>query len=96
MESGSPLFVLMIVAIVVGGWLVNNLIRARHGYSISDDWGRNISKEDPDGPRKIALLTGENERMAGQISRLEERISVLERIATDRGNRLSDEIERLR
>jgi hypothetical protein len=42
------------------------------------------------------LLTGENERLHGQVSRLEERIAVLERIATDAPTRLSAEIENLR
>jgi hypothetical protein len=33
---------------------------------------------------------------ASQVERLEQRVRVLERIATDRGSDLSDEIERLR
>ena len=46
--------------------------------------------------RKIALLSSENERLTGQISRLEERIAVLERIATDPAERTAREIEALR
>jgi hypothetical protein len=91
-----PFLVLAIVTIALAAWLLNNLIRARHGYSVSDDWGRNIGKGDLDADRQIALLTSENGRLAEQVGRLEERISVLERIATDRANRLSDEIEALR
>jgi hypothetical protein len=45
---------------------------------------------------KISLLTSENETLGNKISRLEERIAVLERIATDKSTRLADEIERLR
>jgi hypothetical protein len=96
MDFNGPIFVIAIVTLSIGGWLINNWIRARHGFSISDDWGRNITKTDVDAGRRIDLLSNENERLSGQVSRLEERISVLERIATDRGNRLSDEIERLR
>jgi hypothetical protein len=91
-----PFLVLAIVTIALAAWLLNNLIRARHGYSVSDDWGRNIGKDDLDADRQIALLTSENGRLAEQVGRLEERISVLERIATDRATRLSDEIEALR
>jgi hypothetical protein len=91
-----PFLVLAVVTIALAAWLLNNLIRARHGYPVSDDWGRNIAKDDLDADRKIALLTSENGRLAEQVGRLEERISVLERIATDRGSRLSDEIEALR
>ena len=50
----------------------------------------------PDAARKIELLTNENERLNGQVSRLEERIAVLERIATDPAERTAREIEQLR
>lgn len=96
MDWDGPFFVLTIVAVSIGGWLINNWIRARHGYSISDDWGRNISRGDPDGDRKVRLLTSENERLTGQVSRLEERIAVLERIATDPAARTAREIDSLR
>jgi hypothetical protein len=49
-----------------------------------------------DGKRQVDLLSSENERLSGQILRLEERIAVLERIATDQPSRLSAEIENLR
>lgn len=92
----GPFFVIALVAICMTAWVLNNLIRARHGYSISDDWGRNIERADPDAQRHIRLLTGESERLAGQVGRLEERIAVLERIATDPGVRTAREIEALR
>lgn len=46
--------------------------------------------------RKTELLSQENEGMKGQILRLEERLSVMERITTDSHMNLSNEIERLR
>jgi hypothetical protein len=96
MHFGGPPFVIAIVLIATGAWLINNWIRARHGYSISDDWGRNIGKETPEAARKVELLTGENERLAGMVTRLEGRIAVLERIATDPATRTAHEIEQLR
>ena len=92
----GPWFVLSIIAISLTAWVVNNFIRARHGYSISDDWGRNIERSDPQAERHLQLLTSENERLAGQVSQLEERIAVLERIATDPAERTAREIEALR
>ena len=41
-------------------------------------------------------MVDENERLVGQVSRLEERIAVLERIATDPAERTAREIDRLR
>ncbi|KQN93620.1 hypothetical protein ASE95_01395 [Sphingomonas sp. Leaf231] len=92
----GPWFALAFVMIAMTGWVLNNLIRARHGYSISDDWGRNIERSDPDAGRNLRLLTGENERLTAQVGRLEERIAVLERIATDPAERTAREIEALR
>jgi hypothetical protein len=96
MEWGGPNFVLAIIAISTIGWVATSWIRARHGYPVEGEWGGSVSKSDPDADRKIALLSSENERLAGQVSRLEERIAVLERIATDAPSRLTAEIERLK
>lgn len=92
----GPWFIVAIVAISIGGWLFNNWIRARHGYPLEDEWGGKSSKALPEDNRQIALLASENEALTGKISRLEERVAVLERIATDKSSRLSEEIERLR
>ncbi len=46
--------------------------------------------------RQTELLVNENEAMRGQILRLEDRLSVMERIATDSSLNLGREIERLR
>ena len=46
--------------------------------------------------RQTELLVNENEHMSGQMGRLEERLSVMERITTDQHMSLNQEIERLR
>jgi hypothetical protein len=46
--------------------------------------------------RQTELLISENEAVRGQVIRLEERLSVMERIATDSSLNLGREIERLR
>jgi hypothetical protein len=89
-------FIVGIVLVCTVGWLVNNWIRARHGYALEDEWGGKTEKIDVDGDRKIALLSNENEALNGKIGHLEERITVLERIVTDKAGRLSEEIENLR
>lgn len=96
MSWGGPTFVIAMIAIFYGGWILNNWIRARHGYPLEDEWGGKSEKGLPDSERKIGLLTSENEALQGKISRLEERVAVLERIATDKGTRLAAEIESLR
>jgi predicted nucleic acid-binding Zn-ribbon protein len=96
MDWGGPDFVIAIIAISTFGWLASSWIRAKHGYPLENEWSGITSKEGPAAERKIELLTNENERLTGQISRLEERLSVLERIATDPAERTAREIENLR
>ncbi len=97
MEWGGPFFVIAIVAISTFGWLASTWIRARHGYPIENEWTGMVDKSSgPDAARKIELLSNENDRLKGQVGRLEERLAVLERIATDPAERTAREIEQLR
>lgn len=96
MSWNGPGFVIAIIAISTLGWLVSTWIRAKHGYPIENEWSGTTNKADPAADRKIELLTNENERLTGQIGRLEERIAVLERIATDPAERTAREIDSLR
>lgn len=92
----GPNFILAIIAISTVGWVVTTWIRARHGYPVESEWGKAVERSGPDAERNLHLLTSENERLHGQIGRLEERLSVLERIATDPAERTAREIEALR
>jgi hypothetical protein len=96
MSWGGPGFVIAIIAISTAGWLISTWIRAKHGYPIENEWKGIATKGDPGADRKVELLANENERLTGQISRLEERIAVLERIATDPAERTAREIDSLR
>lgn len=96
MNIGSPAFIVAIIAICTAGWILNNWIRARHGYPLENEWGGQTAKIDVDADRKIMLLSDENESLNGKIGHLEERVAVLERIVTDKAGRLSEEIENLR
>ena len=89
-------FVIALIALSYFGWVATSWIRARHGYPVEGEWGGTVTKSDPDAARTIALLSSENDRLTGQVSRLEERIAVLERIATEAPSRLTAEIERLK
>lgn len=94
---GGNGFVVAIILISTMGWVITSWIRAKHGYPVSDEWGGAVGKQDgPDAGRQIELLSTENEGLKGQVSRLEERIAVLERIATDPAERTAREIENLR
>ena len=92
----GSVFVLAIIAMSMIAWVITTAIRAKHGYPITDDWGGRVARGDLDDTRKVELLTAENGRLSGQIGRLEERLAVLERIATDPATRTAREIDALR
>lgn len=94
MEFGGPIFVIAIVAISTIGWVMTTAIRARHGYPVEGEWGGVIHRHGQDDATKA--LTAENEQLKATVGRLEERLKVLERIATDPSRQLADEIDNLR
>ncbi len=91
--------ILVPVAAIIGGpiaWVATTWIRARHGYPVETEKSALIDRNGVLADnRKIELLMSENDKLRGTIGRLEERVSVLERIATDKPGRLSDEIAAL-
>ena len=100
MHDLSFLVPIGIVSAIMARGAFTTWVKARHGYPLESrrrDRNRAYPADaGPDGERKIALLSNENERLHGQVSRLEERIAVLERIATDPAERTAREIDALR
>jgi len=93
MNWGSPEFVILIVGISTVGWVVNNWIRARHGYPLEDEWG---GKTAPVDDKASKALIAENAELRGQLAKVGERLQVLERIATDSSVGVAAQIEALR
>ena len=81
-----------IVAIAATAWVIVTLARLRGGH-------RRTGADAPAGiadAQENARLAHENETYRLTIKRLEERMAVLERIATDPAERTAREIEQLR
>ena len=96
MDWSGPGFVLAIIAISTGGWLISSWIRAKHGYPLENEWCGTSHKRDAEADEATKALVAENKQLKATVGRLEERLKVLERIATDQPDRLSREIEQLR
>lgn len=88
-EGGTADFIVIMSAMVLFAWLLNGLIKSWRTGGIQ-------SGETLETVREVKLLTSENAGLKAQVMRLEERISVLERIATDPARRTAREIEELR
>ena len=95
MDYGGPSFVITIIALSLAAWVLITFIKARHGYPIEDDNGKPILPVRRD-TEETKALANENKVLKETVSRLEERLKVLERIATDPSRRLSDDIDNLR
>ena len=89
----GPIFVIAIIAVSVGGWLVNNWIRAKHGYPLEDEWGGKTERSDS---QANAELKRENAALRGELKTVHDRVAVLERIVTDKGYAVAEQIEALR
>ena len=83
---GTFEFIIAIILLSSLGGFLNNWMRAKHGYPITDDMGNEIRREE--GTRA--------EAHEARIEALEKRIRVLERIVTDRGAETAEQIEALR
>lgn len=103
MISGGQEFVLIIIGMGTIAGVMKASIAARHGQPM---WGppswkqreraarRGYSLEDNSG--EVDTLRSENKRLTDQVETMQDRLIVLERIVTDRGYGLADEIEALR
>ncbi len=93
MNWAGPDFVIALVAISTGGWLLNNWIRARHGYALEDEWGGKTARAET---QANAALKAENADLREQLNHFADRVKVLERIVTDKGTTVAAQIEALR
>lgn len=86
----------IIVAVAVGGSLLNNWLKIRNGYPLSNSWGMPLHpKKDGETTERIRLLTSENAQLRAELGSIKDRLATLERIATDQPSRLARDIEQL-
>ena len=80
--------VVIIVAIVT----IGRVISARYGVNA---WGKRGRRGQDDAAQVDAAAAADTLRLKSEVTRLNERIQVLERLATDPSKRLSDQIDAL-
>ena len=88
--------VIAIVALGVGGSLLNTWLRIKNGYPLQNSWGMAIHpKTDQESIERIKLLTGENAQLRAELGSVKDRLETVERIVTDQPQRLAREIDAL-
>ncbi|QCI79457.1 hypothetical protein E6W36_07580 [Hankyongella ginsenosidimutans] len=96
--QGGDLMGMVIMLAMFGtiGWVWVNKIRVKHGYQLTDLWGRPIEKASSASAETVKQLELQVAVQGERLQTLEQRTRVLERIVTDRGQTVADEIDRLR
>lgn len=86
----------IIVALGVGGSLLNTWLRIRNGYPLQNSWGMPIHpRKDGETVERIRLLTSENVQLRAELGSIKDRLETLERIATENPSKLAREIDAL-
>ena len=89
-------FVAVIVALGVGGATLNNWLKIKNGYPLSNSWGMPLHpKGDAETTERVRLLTTENAQLRAALGSVKDRLETLERIATDQPSRLARDIDAL-
>ena len=89
-------FIAVIVALGVGGATLNNWLKIKNGYPLSNSWGMPLHpKKDGETSERIRLLTTENAQLRAELGSIKDRLETLERIATDQPSRLARDIDAL-
>src|SRR5512146_825891 len=87
-------FIAIIVAIGVGGTVLNTWLRIKNGYPLQNGWGMPLHpKNDRESQERIRLLTTENAQLRAEIGAIKDRLQTVERIVTDQPSKLAQEID---
>ena len=79
------------------GWVATTWMRIRNGYPLDGQCGQALyPKRDDETIERVKLLTQENGQLRAELGSMKDRLQNVERIVTDSGHLLSQEIEQLR
>jgi hypothetical protein len=89
-------YIAIIVVVSVGGATLNNWLKIKNGYPLSNSWGMPMHpKKDEESLERIRLLTSENAQLRAEVGSVKDRLETLERIATDQPTKLARDIDAL-
>lgn len=81
----------------IAGWIHTTRLRIAHGYPLEGAWGQSLKPAtDHEAKQRVTLLTQENAELRAEIGSLKDRLANVERIVTDSGYHLGNEIDALR
>ena len=96
MELLSPSVIAIGVVAMSVAWIVNTWIRVKNGYPLENSWGKAVYPKNDQAVERVKLLTQENAELRAELGSMKDRLANVERIVTDSGYHLTNEIDRLR
>ena len=94
-DYAAPVAALIGISGVVG-WVLTTWLRIKNGYPLESRWGRPIHPQANPNDERVHLLTHENAQLRAELGSVKDRLGNVERIVTDSGFHLTQEIDRLR
>ena len=92
-----PMMAWVTALVGVGGWVFTTWLRIKHGYPLDGAWGKAVyPQKNDEAIERVKLLSQENAQLKAELGALKDRMANVERIVTDDGHRLTQEIEALR
>lgn len=84
------------IAITIG-WVVTTWMRVKNGYPLEGSWGQQVyPKNNEEAVERVKLISQENAQLRAELGSVKDRLANIERIVTDGGYVLDQEIESLR
>ncbi len=95
-DAFAPVFGILGV-LGITGWIATTWLRVKNGYPLQGGWGQSVyPKRDDETIERVKLLSQENARLTAELGSIKDRLANVERIVTDSGHGLAQEIDQLR
>jgi hypothetical protein len=79
------------------GTIYNTRYKIKHGYPLEGMWGQSLKPElTTESMERVKLLSQENAQLRAELGAVKDRLANVERIVTDSGYGLTQQIESLR
>ena len=81
----------------IAGWVFTTWLRIKHGYPLETSWGKALEpRVTSETAERFKMIASENAQLRAELGAVKDRIANVERIVTDDGHRITQEIESLR
>ncbi len=88
---------IVMIGIITGGIIYHTRMKIKNGYPLSGAWGQAVyPKTTSEDGERIKLLSTENAQLRAELGSIKDRLANVERIVTDSGYQLTQQIETLR